>query len=71
MKANEIYKLKQKAIELNNRINSTLHTHGVTRNGKIIKPLSDFPETEWKIWVTELIESNKKAWAEINNAQLI
>lgn len=61
--------LTEKAIVLSREVNSQLRMNGVTNHkGQIVKPLSTFPETEWKQWMLEKIEIMKAAWAAVENA---
>jgi|JI8StandDraft_1071087.scaffolds.fasta_scaffold386950_2 hypothetical protein len=51
------YKKRENWIKINIQINSALRSMGVTNyKGKIVSPLSNQPESEFKAWVLELMK---------------
>lgn len=58
---------REKILKLNLQINQQLKRAGcLNGKGKIVNPLSNFPDTEWKIWITELIEIRNNIESQLN-----
>ena len=64
---NKARQQRDKVRELNLQINARLTSAGVLDSkGKLIKLLTDFPPSEWKNWITELIIYRNKLDAQIS-----
>jgi hypothetical protein len=52
----------QKAIELNNMVTEKLRSVGCIIGKKLVKPITDLPNSEFKSWLIEIIVLRDQAY---------